>query len=89
MQIKTKTEYTREYLAYCKFHGKTPEEMMSSDSKRFPGGVMCGFIVWFSEVRQKFRACHPECFIGDNISDHEAKIRFMEGCAQAKVLAHC
>ena len=34
------------YAAYAKAHGKSPREMMHFDKKRFPGGIMAGFIVW-------------------------------------------
>ena len=37
------------YLAYCKAHGNTPEEQMSADADAFPGGKMCGFILWMGE----------------------------------------
>ncbi len=34
------------YLAYCKAHFKTPDEMMTRDHVDYPGGLMTGFILW-------------------------------------------
>ena len=34
------------YLAYAKAHGKTPAGMLASDTERWPGGKMAGFILW-------------------------------------------
>lgn len=34
------------YLAYSRAHGMDPDAMLEHDRERWPGGVMCGFIVW-------------------------------------------
>ncbi len=37
------------YLAYCKAHGTDdPELMLVRDTDVYPGGKMCGFIIWNS-----------------------------------------
>lgn len=46
MQTET---YQPRYLAYCAAHGKTPGEMRVHDTALFPGGPMCGFILWISQ----------------------------------------
>lgn len=42
-------QWNPRYAAYAKTHGKTPEEMLEHDIERFPGGKMCGFMLWINE----------------------------------------
>lgn len=42
-------DYQPRYLAYCAAHDMAPEQMLNHDKKRWPGGCMCGFIIWISE----------------------------------------
>lgn len=43
------------YKAYCLIHGATSsEEMMAFDRKRYPGGIMCGYILWIGQMWRKF-----------------------------------
>lgn len=45
------------YLAYCRDHGRTPEEMAAFDDKRHPHACMMGFILWSgSKMREFFPA---------------------------------
>lgn len=41
-------EYQPRYIAYCKDQGRSTEDQMDHDSLKWPGGVMCGFILWIS-----------------------------------------
>ena len=42
--------YNPRYLAYCRAHGTPdPEAMLALDRKRWPGGVMAGYLVWNTE----------------------------------------
>jgi hypothetical protein len=34
------------YAMYAAAHGKTPDEMLAHDEVAWPGGKMCGFILW-------------------------------------------
>jgi len=43
------TEYQPRYLAYCRAHGNTPDQQMQADAKAYPGGCMCGFILWINQ----------------------------------------
>ncbi len=67
------------WLAYCKSQGNTSEEQFLKDDKKYPGGIMCGFILWIAEKREEFFKKHPERFVGRNISDQDAFTMFCEG----------
>jgi hypothetical protein len=34
------------YQEYCDAHEMTPEQMMAHDRLKYPGGRMCGFMLW-------------------------------------------
>lgn len=63
--------YNERYLAYCRYHKKTPDEMMSFDRKRWPGGVMCGYVLWINEQSRKFKEIKPGAFVFDGLTDHK------------------
>jgi hypothetical protein len=58
------------YLAYCKAHGKTPDEMMQHDIEAYPGGCMTGFILWSGEQLAKARKEHPDWFLNSTLRNH-------------------
>lgn len=37
------------YYAYATSHGRKCEDMLTFDKKKWPGGKMCGFILWIRE----------------------------------------
>ncbi len=49
-----KTEWNPRYVLYAKANKQTPEEMLISDDNTWPGGKMCGFILWIGEKWNKF-----------------------------------
>ena len=50
-----KTKYNSRWLAYIKVHGyKNPEEALAGEKKKYPGGCMCGFIIWIQEQWKEF-----------------------------------
>lgn len=59
------------YLAYCTAHYKTPERMDAMDQKRWPGGVMAGFILWSNAQLAEARKQHPEWFADSRLLDHK------------------
>jgi hypothetical protein len=54
------SKYQPRYLAFCREHGKTPEEMILIERKHYPGGSFCGFMFWIDEKWQKFYDTHPQ-----------------------------
>ena len=67
------------YRAYAKAHGRTPARQKAHDRKRWPGGLMCGFILWTSQMRRLFRQKCPDAFINaDAIGDLDRWVRFLQ-----------
>lgn len=63
---------------YARSQGMTPCEVLDRDAKEYPGRPMCGFIVWISEAKARFRQQHPEAFLDRHtIRDHEAFTMFL------------
>jgi hypothetical protein len=52
-------EYQSRYIAYAHSNGKTPYEMMEHDRQRYPGGCMCGFIVWINSLWRIWDELNP------------------------------
>jgi hypothetical protein len=61
------------YLAYCRAHGKTPDEMLAQDREAYPGGCMTGFLLWNGAQLREFRkligAVPPYCSWLDPLGD--------------------
>lgn len=51
------------YAAYSRAHGRSIDAMMEHDRKEYPGGCMCGFILWISKQSQAMYDVHPEAFL--------------------------
>lgn len=34
------------YLAYCRSQGNAPDRQLEVDREAWPGGVMCGYMLW-------------------------------------------
>lgn len=61
------------YLAYCRAHGHTPEEQLEIDRKSWPGGSMCGFILWNTGKLDRFKKIRPSAFMfTGQLIDHDA-----------------
>jgi hypothetical protein len=71
------------YLAYCKANKNTPEIQMEQDQKSYPGGVMCGFILWISNKKSKFRRLHPEFCLDGLIYNYSEWGKFLEKEAES------
>ncbi len=46
------------YVAYCLAHSRTPDEMLAVDRRAWPGGCMCGFMLW---VQARWREWDIKC----------------------------
>lgn len=58
------------YKAYCLFHGaSTPKEMMDRDRKLYPGGFMCGYILWIGQMWRKFYKIFAQRYVCDGESE--------------------
>ena len=44
------------YRAYCRENGNTEEQQMEDDEERWPGGKMCGYMLWCGEKWGQWRA---------------------------------
>lgn len=42
------------YEAYAAAQGNTPDEQMKKDEARWPGAVMCGFMLWIQACKVRF-----------------------------------
>ena len=51
------------YKSYALTHGETPEAMMANDEVKWPGGVLCGFILWIQQAKDYFCTISPESFL--------------------------
>jgi len=60
------------YVSYAKAHGKTPEKMLEHDKKKYPGGSMCGFILWMAVKHRKCATEHKHIADGRRIF-HQTK----------------
>ena len=48
-------QWNPRYLAYCRAHGiSDPDAMLDHDNERWPGGCMCGFILWIQARWNEF-----------------------------------
>lgn len=54
--VSDSNEYQSRYAAYCRAHGyPSPGKMLERDAEEYPGGKMCGYILWISERRRAWR----------------------------------
>lgn len=84
-------EWNPRYVAYARAHGLSPEGMKARDQIEWPGGVMCGFILWNSAQLRAASKAIPAAFhkIGGRmeIADHDAYDRWLANHAEAKARA--
>ena len=76
-------QWNRRYLAYAAAHGHGAEEMLARDAERWPGGKMCGFMLW---VQARWRTWakeageHPEWGGGWSARQHAAFDAWLARC---------
>ena len=60
------------YVVYSLLQGNDPATQLEVDRKRWPGGCMCGFILWSRAMIQAARKQIPQAFVvGGDLFDHE------------------
>lgn len=50
------------WLQYCRVNGRTEEEQLADDRKRWPGGPMIGYTQWNSRMIGRFYADNRDAF---------------------------
>lgn len=60
------------WLNYARVHGRSSDEQLAHDKKRWPGGLMCGFSLWGRARIQEFGKLRPDCFMASGLIDHPA-----------------
>ncbi len=71
------TAWNPYFAAYAAEHGRTPEEQLAHDRVEFPGGCMCGFILWSSARWREFRAARGMHRDEPTTDEHRAEYRRM------------
>lgn len=84
-------EYNVRYVYYANAHGKSPQDMMEHDTKKYPGGCMAGFLLWMDKRKQEFAVAHPDAMYFESgetgisrIKDPVKWTEFLEQAAKAK-----
>lgn len=80
------SEWTANFTAYARAHGREPAAMLERDRERWPGGVMCGFILWVAARKLEFAGAFPCKMIGpDLIRDIPAWVAFLQEAGRNRV----
>lgn len=48
MSVQADDQVNPRYQAYARAQGRTPAQQLEHDRLRWPGGCMCGFILWIA-----------------------------------------
>lgn len=74
----TELSFNPRWVNYARVHGRTPEDQLTHDRKAWPGGSMCGFILWGRAQIGTFGKAHPEAFTCGRLVDHESYDRWLD-----------
>jgi hypothetical protein len=68
------------YLAYAREDGLEPDQALARDVERWPGGKMCGFMLWVGERWREWdaRHGHGQSHVRD-AHEHRAFDAWLEG----------
>lgn len=69
--------------AYAKAHGQTVEKMLETDTVKWPGGKMAGFILWVSAVRHQWMTTQGRADLELMSAEEERSVlKYAEGVAR-------
>lgn len=71
-------DYQPRYLLYCAAKGNTPEQQAEKDRALYPGGYMCGYMLWVREQVQAFAAAGGK-MLGGFVYDQKEFSEFLKG----------
>ncbi len=60
------------FVLYATSQGRKPQEQIDHDKTAWPGGCMCGFILWMAPLIRGFKDACPEHCVGDMIRNQDA-----------------
>jgi hypothetical protein len=66
------TARTPRYRAYAASHGRDTESMLAADRAAWPGGLMCGFMIWNSQHWREWERATGWRGTGKSQADHDA-----------------
>lgn len=66
------------YNNYARVNGRTPDEQHEYDRTRWPGGIMCGFVLWNRARLVEASFAIPHAFYLGNLTDHAAYDAFLD-----------
>ena len=73
------------FVAYAAAHGKTPSAMLEHDDEAWPGGKMCGFILWIREKIFAFVKEHPKVACCRDCAGHKPQFtKFLQSFTKLK-----
>jgi hypothetical protein len=79
-------EWNPRYLAYSAAQGRTPQAQMDHDRKAWPGGFMCGFLLWSRTCLGLYAKAHPEKMLHGTFTDHDHYDAWLADHAVAEAL---
>lgn len=62
---------TERYRIYCEAQGRTPDEQRAHDAKRWPGGRMCGYILFIQRAVAQAERTSQRFMIGAHVWHHD------------------
>lgn len=60
------------YVAYAGAHGRSPADQLAHDREEWPGGSMCGFLLWNRARLAEASKEIPAAFCLGRLADHDA-----------------
>lgn len=88
MSTKYHKGWNPRYVAYAHAHGHTPHSMLPVDEERYPGGKMCGFILWNAEKWREFTKTLTTEEKKDSGNNHDMIVYFFSDRYEAWLKKH-